>query len=519
MIEYPWNPDLGNGRFRNPIICADYSDPDVIRVGDDYYMTASSFTVTPGLPILHSRDLVNWTLINHAIRNVPHPRFAQFQPGCGVWAPAIRYHAGKYWIFFPMPDEGFYVVTADDPRAAWSQPRLLIEGKGLIDCCPFWDDDGKAYVAHAYANSRAGISNKLRVRPMSPDGMTILGEGELICDSPTVHLGIEGPKVYKRSGYYYVFAPAGGVPTGWQTVLRSRHIYGPYEDRVVMDQGRTPVNGPHQGALVDTPAGDEWFIHFQSASPYGRVVHLQPVTWRNDWPIIGNPCAEGIGEPVYEHAKPKCRVAVTAAIPQTSDEFDSPTLGLQWQFQANHDPSWYSLAARPGHLRMFERPAAEGDPHRTPAMLCQKFPARSFQVETLVEVPAAAGDIRAGLLVAGAHSTSLSIEVENGVRWVVHRFGHGVYQRDKIEPTSVRLRLTVWDGGLCGFGYVKPDGTVRTFCARLIAQEGSWVGVKAGIFCLTREPNLPLGRGYTDFDYFRFLPPPAAGLPAGTRES
>src|SRR5215469_3093403 len=166
--HFPWHPDCGDGTYRNPVIYADYSDPDVIRVGDDFYLTASSFNCTPGLPILHSKDLVNWRIIGHALKNLPHPRFAKVQPGCGVWAPAMRFHAGKFWIFFPMPDEGIYVVTASDPAGKWSKPHLLQRGKGLIDPCPLWDDDGSAWLVHAYAHSRARVKHILRVRPMAP---------------------------------------------------------------------------------------------------------------------------------------------------------------------------------------------------------------------------------------------------------------------------------------------------------------------------------------------------------------
>src|SRR5580658_1928185 len=176
---FPWQPDCGNGTYRNPVLCADYSDPDVIRVGGYFYLTASSFNCTPGLPILHSRDLVNWKIIGHALKNVPHPRYSQVQPGCGVWAPAIRFHAGKYWIFFPTPDEGIYVITAKKPAGPWSKPHLLLEGKGLIDPCPLWDDNGRAYLVHAYSMSRAGFRDVLQVRPMSTDGLQILGDGQI----------------------------------------------------------------------------------------------------------------------------------------------------------------------------------------------------------------------------------------------------------------------------------------------------------------------------------------------------
>ena len=261
-LVHPWIPDQGDGTFRNPVLCADYSDPDVIRVGEDFYLVASSFQCTPGLPILHSQDLVNWTIINHAVKNLPHPRYRDVQPGAGVWAPAIRHHAGKFWIVFPMPDEGIYVTTADEPRGRWSEPHLLVAGKGLIDPCPLWDDDGQAYLVHAYAGSRAGIRNKLRVRPMTPDVLRLTGDGKIVSEIPEHLPAFEGPKFHKRNGWYYISAPSGGVATGWQVILRSHNVYGPYEEKVVLAQRDTPVNGPHQGALVDTPLGEWWFVHF-----------------------------------------------------------------------------------------------------------------------------------------------------------------------------------------------------------------------------------------------------------------
>ena len=211
---HPWVPDQGDGTYCNPVLFADYSDPDATRHGDDYYLVASSFNCTPGLPILHSRDLVNWTLINHAVKNLPHPRYAEVQPGCGVWAPAIRHHAGKFWIFFPMPDEGIYVTTAAHPAGEWSEPHLVQAGKGLIDPCPLWDDDGQAWLVHAYAGSRAGIKHRLRVCPMAPDASRLLGEGKIVYHEPEKHPTLEGPKFLKRDGWYYILAPAGGVENG-----------------------------------------------------------------------------------------------------------------------------------------------------------------------------------------------------------------------------------------------------------------------------------------------------------------
>src|SRR5499426_3024307 len=299
-----WSPNVDAATYRNPIVFADYSDPDVVRVGDDFYMTASSFTSFPGLPILHSRDLVNWRIISHALPSFPDSAFDFPQHGNGVWAPSIRYHDNRYHIYWGDPDRGVYVVRARDPRGPWDAPVLVKQARGWIDPAPLWDSEGNAYLVHAFANSRAGIKSVLHVAPLSPDGLHVIGEDRLVFDGRAHHPTIEGPKFYKREGYYYIFAPAGGVPTGWQTVLRSRNVYGPYEDRIVLEQGKTDVNGPHQGAWIETASGEDWFVHFQDRGAYGRIVHLEPMMWRNGWPVIGRDDeGDGRGNPVLSHKK------------------------------------------------------------------------------------------------------------------------------------------------------------------------------------------------------------------------
>ena len=281
-----WISDLGNGRFRNPVLYADYSDPDIVRVGEDFYMTASSFTYVPGLPILHSKDLVNWEIINYAVKEL-QPIYDKPQHGCGVWAPSIRYHNGKFWIFYGDPDLGIMMTNTDDIYGEWSPLTCVKEAVGIIDTCPLWDDDGKAYIVHGYANSRCGIKSKIAVCEMSKDGTKVISEDTIVFDGTVSHPTLEGPKFYKRNGYYYIMAPAGGVPTGWEVVFRSKNVYGPYEDRIVLRQGKTDINGPHQGGWVELENGESWFVHFQDLEVYGRVVHIQPVTWINDWPAMG----------------------------------------------------------------------------------------------------------------------------------------------------------------------------------------------------------------------------------------
>ena len=305
-VSEVWVADQGDGTYKNPIIHADYSDPDVVQWGDDYFMTSSSFNVAPGLPILHSKDLVNWELVNYALpKQVPIKHFNTPQHGNGVWAPSIRVHNNELYIYWGDPDFGIYMVKTDDPFGNWEEPVLMMEAKGAIDPSPLWDEDGKAYLVHAWAGSRAGVKSILTVHKMNAEGTKVLDYGRHVFDGHENHPTVEGSKFYKRNGYYYIFAPAGGVSTGWQLVLRSKNIYGPYEEKVVLEQGATAINGPHQGAWVTTDTGEDWFFHFQDVDAYGRIVHLQPMHWENDWPVMGkDQNGNGIGEPVLQHKKP-----------------------------------------------------------------------------------------------------------------------------------------------------------------------------------------------------------------------
>jgi beta-xylosidase len=497
--SFPWQPDCGDGTYRNPIICADYSDPDVIRVGEDFYLIASSFNCTPGLPILHSKDLVNWTLINHAVKNLPHPRYAEVQPGCGIWAPALRFHQNKFWIFFPTPDEGIYVTTATDPAGKWSEPHLLQAGKGLIDPCPLWDTDGNAYLVHAYAGSRAGIKHRLRVCPMAPDGSHLLGEGKIVFHNPETHPTIEGPKFLKKDGWYYILAPAGGVETGWQVVLRSRNIYGPYESKTVLEQGNTAINGPHQGALVDTAGGEWWFVHFQDAGVYGRVTHLQPVKWSDGWPMMGNN-RDGIAEPVLHHSKPLASQG-NLSTPQTSDEFDSPALGLQWQWHANHLDHWCELGRRKGWLRLHPQVAQHERLAQLPNLLLQKFPAHAFTVETSLDFSAAQPGEEAGLVVAGESSAALALENTGSGKQLILRIDSAKKILRTGLPEVIQLRVTVEYGGRCTFSFATVDGPI-VIDEKFEAKKGVWIGAKIGLYSVRRHDNQPAG--HADFDYFRF---------------
>jgi beta-xylosidase/acetyl esterase/lipase len=507
-----WMADRGDGSYQNPILHADYSDPDVIRVGDMFYMTSSSFSNTPGLPLLQSHDMVNWELVGHALPQLePAAAFATPQYGKGVWAPCLRFHDGRFWIFYPDPDQGIFVMTASSFAGPWTKPHLLLPGKGIIDPTPLWDDDGKAYLLHAWAKSRAGINNMLTLRRMAVDGRSLLdAAGEVVIDGNQLpgYKTLEGPKLYKHEGYYYVFAPAGGVESGWQSVFRSRHITGPYEGRIVMAQGRrSPVNGPHQGAWVRAKDGKDWFFHFQDKRAYGRVVHLQPMRWHDGWPVIGEDLeGHGVGQPVAIHAKPIVHAAEPGG-PATSDEFTSTTPGLQWQWNANWDSRWFSLSERPGQLRLRTQPAAAPNLRSLPSLLTQKLPAASFVVNTVVELNGASEGDRAGLILLGQTYAWLGVrQTPDGGQIVLAACTEPAAEcreQDTVLAQApkgpVYLRMRVREGGVATFSYSTDDvrfvGVARPFTASM----GRWVGAQMGMFSTGAA-----GSGATaDFDYFR----------------
>ncbi len=525
-VSKVWVSDLGNGKYKNPIIYADYSDPDVCRAGEDFYMTASSFANTPALPVLHSKDLVNWTLIGHAApKLIPENVFNIPQHGNGVWAPSIRYHNNEFYIYWGDPDYGIYMTKAKDPRGPWSPMVLVKEGKGLIDACPLWDEDGRAYIVHAFAGSRAGMKSVLAVFEMTPCGTKAVTESRLVFDGHPFHTTVEGAKFYKRNGYYYIFAPAGGVKPGWQLAMRSKNIYGPYEEKIVLAQGNTEINGPHQGGLVDTPDGkQEWFIHFQDLYAYGRVVHLNPVNWKNDWPVMGiDKDGDGCGEPVSVFEKPAVGRTYPVATPVESDEFDGRTLGLQWQWQANSSPLWCFPAGEKGYLRLFawQLTGEAKNLWDAPALLLQKFPAPDFKATTkLTFQPYKKGE-RAGLVVMGQDYAALTIDsVENGlslnfvsvknassgkaetVNTSVPVKERTVYFRVEVKQTRALNKEKIQQPKAnCTFSYSLDGKKFTVIGDNFAAWEGKWIGAKVGIFC--QRPQWLNDSGYADFDWFR----------------
>ena len=483
-------------RYQNPILRGDYSDPDVIRVGEDFYMISSSFTYVPGIPVLHSKDLVHWELTGYAADHLPFERYRKPAHKCGTWAPSLRYHQGLFYVYVCMPDEGLFAFTAEDPAGRWDC-HWVKDVSGWIDPCPLFDEDGRAWLVHGFAASRCGINNILYAHEMSPDGLQVLDKGVLVY-SGADHgdVTVEGPKWYKRNGTYWIMCPAGGVKPGYQLAMRSENVLGPYEARTVLAQGSTPVNGPHQGAWFDDGHGRDWFIHFQDIGVYGRVPHLQPVDWSSGWPVMGR-----AGEPVAEGdtGLPECPMSIP-----TSDTFREG-LGLQWQWQANPDPAWYQ-AMKPG-LRLYAAPA--DTLFEAGQFLSQLMQSYDFDMETSVRFAPQAGDA-CGIGMIGYPYHYLCLEdgrirlirgdITEYSRSIPERIRETVLAEAPAGGEEIRIRMRVRAGEM-RFGYALPGEVWQEIGDACPMAAGGWTAARPGIFCLNRSG---VWGGYADFLYARF---------------
>jgi beta-xylosidase len=345
---------------------------------------------------------------------------------------------------------------------------------------------------------------------MKPDGTELLDEGVYIFDGRQNHPTIEGPKMYKRNGYYYIFAPAGGVAEGWQTVLRSKYIYGPYEDKIVLHQGNTTTNGPHQGAWVELESGESWFLHFQDKDAYGRITHLQPMEWVNDWPVMGkNINSQGLGEPVDRWKKPRTSNDQTEIkVPQTSDDFKGETLGPQWQWQANFIKDWFALTENGLTLFAVNQPEQVNTLYETPNILTQKFPAPKFTATTKLHFyPERDGDY-SGLIVLGYEYSGIMLKTQGERVCIAHIYGKQNNNQvteeetvvDFLSNNSIFLRVIVEDGARCQLSYSGDGNAYSPVGKPFLASKGKWVGAQLGIFCLNQ--GIRKSSGYSQFEWF-----------------
>jgi beta-xylosidase len=338
LVAQKTHSDNSDGTYTNPVIFADFPDPDVIRVGDTYYMVSTTMFIFPGVTILKSNDLVNWEYCSNAI-----PRFDYGQcynlDGCsryghGQWATSLKYNNGRFYLLFITLNEGGFICSSTNAAGPWEIKKLP---KGFYDPGLFFDDDGRIYVAHGYGKIYITEVDKA-FAPISTDSLVFTGD---------IRDGLEGSHVYKINNYYYLYCTYGGVD-GIQVALRSGSIYGPYEEKVVLRDTTKSINfGVHQGALIRTQTNEWWTLLFVDSGPFGRCPSLHPVTWIDNWPVAGIS-----GKGVIRYKKPNVGKSYQVKDLPASDEFSDNAPGMQWGWNHNPDSTKWSLTKRPGFLRL-----------------------------------------------------------------------------------------------------------------------------------------------------------------------
>jgi len=496
--------DNSDGTFTNPLIFADYPDPDIIRVGPDFYMVSSSFTTVPGIPICHSTDLLNWTIIGHAYDRLPeeNPAYSMMDGAVayrgGSWAPCMRHHQGKFYIGFCTPAEGFFLCIAD--RAEGPYERIAF-GVELYDPSLLFASDGRVFVAHG--------ANGILVTELTSDARSILHPARPVFQTP-VGSPLEGSHFYERNGWFYLCLTCRGY-NGIQLVLRSRDVYGPYEWRVISgDDMNYAGAGLHQGGFVELENGETWFFMFQDRDWVGRVPVLQPVRWVDDWLELGD--QDNCGKSVVTWPRPDLPSA-QRAVPEGSDDFDSPRLNLRWQWNHNPVDSKWSLTERPGWLRL--HPLSTPDLIHARNTLTQKLVGPECTATVMLDASALPDGGVAGLCVLNVPGAWIGIRLTNGTALLECNLNGETNAVEPLGPErSLHLRVHADAEGLAHFSFSKngsdfiPLGqpftmefTVKTF-----------LGNRVGFFCFQAGE----AEGWADFDHMILETPRADNSLDGT---
>lgn len=512
--------DRGDGAYENFLIEADYPDPDVLRAGDTFYFVSSTNHLSPGLALLESKDLVNWRLLPPVIADtgVLSPSLRPERMGGyggGVWAPSIRRRGDRCFIHF---GPGLWVMTADRPEGPWSPPRRM-DAKGsmerLIDCCPLWDDDGRAWLVA----TRTGHWQDYQILlfEMSPDGTALLDEGRLL------HRGnvAEANKIYKRDGFYYVmYVQHPEQENRVQFVMRARSLDGPWEHRRLFDwEDPARERRPGQGGLVDTPDGRWFFLcHTNNGINLGRFPVLLPVVWRDGWPVLGaDPDGDGVGRMVWQAPKPIA--GQEPRWPQSSDDFGAPKLGPQWAF--NHAPraDRWSLTERPGFLRLTaSRPVGAGGFFGASNTVVQRVMGLRAEAVVRLDISGLQDGAYAGLCHFGRKSFTLGAWQDKGGRRLrFARYAHGkdaaAFDRSETGPELVGdilyLRTRI-GGSKAEFAYSLDGRAFTPFGGEVEVARGHWLGNRVGVFCWNETAD---GAGHIDVDEWCY----ALARPGGER--
>ena len=500
----PWG-DQGDGTYRNPILPADYSDVDAIRVGADYYAISSTFQYSPGMAILHSKDLVNWRIAGHAIADLaaisPELNWDRMNRyGRGVWAGSLRFQDGEFRLYFGTADEGFFMTRARDPAGPWEPLTCVLKDSGWDDCCPFRDDDGQGYLVGTRFAPDPGDGKRYKIHLFK---LTDEGKGLVPGFDTVIHQseGSEANKLYKWNGlYYHLFSE---VKREGRVVMmgRAKSIAGPYEVRQLQHVDKARDREPNQGGIVQTEKGDWWFVTHQGTGAYeGRTLCLLPVTWRDGWPVIGAVGADVIGSMVWQARKPIGGCA--AAVLQTSDDFSGPVLQPQWEWNYQPRGEKWSLAERPGWLRLHAfKPLQRGNLLKAGNTLTQRLVGNEGGEVTLkLDVSHLADGQAAGLCHYGRHYAWLGVAQAGGVRRLVCAADGARTPGAGVGGADVWLRSVISNAGASSWAF-SFDGRAFTAIGGTYPLEwANYRGDRIGIFSYNDEAD----EGFVDVDEFQY---------------
>lgn len=481
-----------DGTFHNPVLPADYSDIDCIRLGDEYYAISSTFQYSPGMVLLRSSDMVNWRIVGHAINDItaigPDLNWDQMNRyGRGVWAGSLRHHAGRFWIYFGTPDEGYFMTSAPRAEGPWEPLTCVMRAPGWDDCCPFWDDDGQGYLAGTQfaPDPITGTRYNIHLFKLTPDGRGLVpGFDEILYQSH----GSEASKLYKWNGLYYHFFSE-VKPEGRVTMMRrSSTLTGPGEVRQLNHVKQRPAAGemgdrePNQGGIVQAPDGRWWFVtHQGSGSWEGRALCVLPVTWRDGWPLIGEIGADGIGTMVWQERMPV--PGHERVEPQRSDDFESPQLGPQWEWNYQPRAEKWSLAERPGWLRLHAFPPLQpGNLLKAGNTLTQRIFGCDGVATVQMDIAHMADGQAAGLCQYGGRYAWIGVVQEGGTRRLTYN-ANGVLQRGPVlEGSLLWLQTQISAAGFAQWDYSCDGTTFLTFGEKYLLEWAHYRGSRIGIF-------------------------------------
>lgn len=496
QVSATWSADNGNNTYSNPLLYGDWPDPDVIRVGDDYYFVSTSMHFVPGTPIAKSKDMINWEIVGYAVDRYDEDERYNMVGGQmyinGSWANTIRYHKGKFYVGFCTPygkntkDGNFSICVADNPKGPW---KRTIFPEYLYDPGLLFDDDGKVYIAHGQGT--------IYVTELNEDALSVKTPQKKVYYNPK-HPYLEGSHIYKINGIYYLLNSSSAVE---EVCLRSKSIYGPYEEKTILkDKTKTPyaTHPPHQGGMVQLKDGSWWFIIMQDYGPIGRTPNLLPVTWVDDWPMLGVD-----GKMPMTYKKPIITNSNRPTSPATTDEFNSPVLGLQWQWNHNPDTSKYSLIDREGYLRMKTgNKATELSVARN--TLTQRIQGPNSTATVLMDVKNMEDGNTAGLTVFQKPYAYIAVKQTGNQRKIImYNASKIIDSTEVIRGDLIWFRTKVSETGTADFFYSYDGEKYKSLGNTFLMQLGyPWTANRFGLFNFsTTDHGL---NGYVDFNWFRF---------------